>query len=122
MPSFLERMVASVKTVHGIQAIVLGGSRARGLHTAASDYDIGIYYDSSQAFDIAGLNQIAQALDDEHRENICTPLGGWGLWVNGGGWLHIDGVAIPQIHNQAIVGHGNQFDFRVLQLGFNQLR
>ena len=98
MSAFLECIIASLKTVCGIQAIVLGGSRARGLHTAASDYDIGIYYGSAERFDIAGLNQVAQALDDEHRENICVPLGGWGPWVNGGGWLHVDGVAVDFIY------------------------
>jgi hypothetical protein len=95
---YLAQIVTLLKTVNGIEAIVLGGSRARGLHTEASDYDIGIYYDSSETFDIATLNQVAQQLDDEHRENLCTPLGGWGPWVVGGGWLRVDGVAVDFVY------------------------
>jgi hypothetical protein len=94
----LAQIVTLLKTVNGIEAVVLGGSRARGLHTQASDYDIGIYYDSAETFDIAALNRVAQQLDDEHRENLCTPLGGWGPWVIGGGWLQVDGVAVDFVY------------------------
>ena len=98
MLNFVDRIARQLQRVPGIEAIVLGGSRARGLHTPTSDYDIGIYYASAEAFDVAMLNAVAQALDDEHRENICTLAGGWGPWVNGGGWLKIDGVAVDFIY------------------------
>jgi predicted nucleotidyltransferase len=98
MQPLLHGIVTHLKPINGIAAIVLGGSRARGLHTDASDYDIGIYYSSAEQFDIAALNQAAQALDDEHRANLCTSLGGWGPWVIGGGWLRVDGVAVDLIY------------------------
>lgn len=92
----LDKIVAVLSIVPGIQAIVLGGSRARGTHSLNSDIDIGIYYDSS-TLDISALNKATQAVDDEYRENLIAPPGGWGKWVNGGGWLVIEGCPVDFI-------------------------
>lgn len=92
----MDKIVTALSAVPGIHAIVLGGSRARRTHSPSSDIDIGIYYDSS-AIDINTLNKAAQAVDDEHRKNLITPPGGWGKWVNGGGWLAIDGCPVDFI-------------------------
>lgn len=81
--------------VKGIVAIVLGGSRARGNYQNDSDIDIGIYYDTS--LDLKLLNMIATNLDDEKRSNLIVPFGGWGPWVNAGGWLKIDGYHVDFI-------------------------
>jgi hypothetical protein len=51
----------------------------------------------SAGFDVARLNEIAKELDDEHRTNLITPLGGWGPWVNAGGWLIIQGYHVDFI-------------------------
>jgi predicted nucleotidyltransferase len=79
-----------------MEGIVLGGSRARGTHTKDSDIDIGIYY-KSESFDINVINQLATELDDEHRSNLVVPPGAWGDWVNGGGWLIINGYHVDLI-------------------------
>lgn len=79
-----------------IEGIVLGGSRARGTHTEDSDIDIGIYY-NSESFDLTAINQIATELDDEHRNDLVVPPGAWGDWVNGGGWLVINGYHVDLI-------------------------
>ena len=79
-----------------IEGIVLGGSRARGTHTENSDIDIGIYY-NSDSFDLTAINQIATELDDENRNNLVVPPGAWGDWVNGGGWLVINGYHVDLI-------------------------
>lgn len=92
----LDKVTAALSTVPGIQSIVLGGSRARGTHSSSSDIDIGIYYDVS-TLDIDILNKAAQTVDDEHRENLIVPPGGWGKWSNGGGWLTIDGCPVDFI-------------------------
>ncbi|MBM7784670.1 nucleotidyltransferase domain-containing protein [Tenggerimyces flavus] len=80
-----ERLVA----VDGVVAVALGGSRARGTHRPDSDYDIGLYYRGAP--DLAALRALAG-------ETELTELGGWGPWVDGGGWLTIDGVRVDWIY------------------------
>ncbi|HEY8349491.1 MAG TPA: nucleotidyltransferase domain-containing protein, partial [Clostridia bacterium] len=79
-----------------ISGIVLGGSRARGTHKEDSDIDIGIYYDP-ESFDLSAINSLASELDDEHRSGLVVPPGGWGDWVNAGGWLFICGHHVDLI-------------------------
>lgn len=92
----LDKAVAALSAVPGVQAVVLGGSRARGTHSPDSDIDVGIYYDNI-VLDLAALNIAAQRIDDEHRENLIAPPGEWGKWVNGGGWLIINGYHVDFI-------------------------
>ncbi|KPU45420.1 nucleotidyltransferase domain protein [Oxobacter pfennigii] len=80
--------------IPGIIGVVLGGSRARGTNQPDSDIDIGIYYDESEGFKVSEISKIAEKIDDEHRENIITSLGEWGPWVNGGGWLYVQGYHV----------------------------
>ncbi|KIL40067.1 DNA polymerase subunit beta [Gordoniibacillus kamchatkensis] len=90
----IDIIVSNLKSVRGIAGVVLGGSRAKGTHTPKSDIDIGIYYESEQAFDLQELGRIATALDDEHREGLMTKIGEWGPWINGGGWLNVRGMPV----------------------------
>lgn len=93
----IKDVTEKLKNVNGIVGIVLGGSRARGTHRPISDIDIGIYYDQSAGFDLQKIGEIAAEIDDEHRENLITPLGAWGEWVNGGGWLVVQGYHVDLI-------------------------
>ncbi|MBW7452480.1 nucleotidyltransferase domain-containing protein [Paenibacillus sepulcri] len=86
----ISMLVNGLKQINGVRAIVLGGSRARGNHTHNSDIDIGLYYDSRSGLDIPGLQQLAAAMDDAGRHNLVTEIGGWGPWINGGGWLVVN--------------------------------
>jgi predicted nucleotidyltransferase len=91
--NILTQIIHSFNGVAGIDAIVLGGSHATGTANKDSDIDIGIYYDEA-SFDLTSFRQKAVSLDDEHRINIITDPGEWGPWINGGGWLKIDGIAV----------------------------
>lgn len=77
---------------------MLGGSRARGTHTPTSDVDLGIYYDPATSLDLAALARVAAEIDDEHRTDLITEIGGWGPWINGGGWLRVQTVPVDFIY------------------------
>ncbi|MCY1104201.1 nucleotidyltransferase domain-containing protein [Shouchella clausii] len=87
-----------LKAVPGIVGIVLGGSRARGTHSADSDIDIGIYYDLSQGFTTEQLDRSVRVLQDCNKEErVVTAIGEWGEWVNAGAWLVINGYHVDLI-------------------------
>lgn len=93
-PFELTTMASRVSTVRGVEAVLLGGSRARGDHLPSSDYDLGLYY--RPPLDVDALGRLAcefagQAID-------VTEPGGWGPWVDGGGWLEVDGVRVDWIY------------------------
>lgn len=94
--NIIQSVTEKLSSLPYIEGIVLGGSRARGTHTEDSDIDIGIYY-KSESFDITAINQIATELDDENRNNLVVPPGAWGDWINGGGWLVINGYHVDLI-------------------------
>ncbi|MBY0318583.1 MAG: nucleotidyltransferase domain-containing protein [Reyranella sp.] len=96
--ALLSRLVGALGPVPGIEAVALGGSRARGTGTAASDYDIGLYYRGQRPIDIATLGRAVASLDDRGPKAEVTPLGGWGPWIDGGGWLLIGGVHVDLLY------------------------
>jgi predicted nucleotidyltransferase len=100
--ALIQNIVDEIKSVSGVKAIVLGGSRARGTHTPSSDIDLGIYYDSRQSLDLDALGKAATKLDDENRTDVITPLGGWGPWINGGGWLRIQSTPVDFLYRDLV--------------------
>ena len=96
--SLLPQLVEDVKRVKGVRAIVLGGSRARGTHTSFSDIDLGIYYHPDESLNLDQLREVAIHLDDEHRTDVITEPGGWGPWINGGGWLKVQGHPVDFLY------------------------
>jgi predicted nucleotidyltransferase len=65
-----------------VEAVNLGGSRARGTHRPGSDWDFAIYYRGH--FE-------PQALRDAGWPGEVSDVGGWGGGVfNGGAWLEVD--------------------------------
>jgi hypothetical protein len=91
-------LIEDLKTVPGIRAIVLGGSRARGGGDASSDTDLGIYYDPERPLEVAALEQVAARRDERKQFGLVTSIGGWGPWINGGGWLRVDGSAVDLLY------------------------
>ena len=94
----LHRIVPVLAEVPGIAAIALGGSRARGTATEASDYDIGLYYSTDCPLDTDRLSQAARKLVDKPEAAEVTPVGGWGPWIVGGGWLTIAGHKVDLLY------------------------
>ena len=101
-----ERLALRLAGVPGVRAVVLGGSHARGTASADSDIDLGIYYHPSEPIDLGKLQALADELDDRRgepqsdrgAERRVTRPGEWGLWVNGGAWLRVDGVAVDWLY------------------------
>jgi predicted nucleotidyltransferase len=44
--AIVERLSDALRPVRGLSALVLGGSRARGIARSSSDYDLGLYYET----------------------------------------------------------------------------
>ncbi|MFE7576887.1 nucleotidyltransferase domain-containing protein [Streptomyces sp. NPDC057521] len=93
MTARVAEMAARLTQVPGIRAVLLGGSRARGTHRPDSDWDLGVYYRGTP--DTAALSALAAAFQGSPAE--VTGPGGWGPWVNAGGWLRVDGVQVDWI-------------------------
>ncbi len=96
--TLIDDIVECISQVDGVAAIVLGGSRARDTHTPTSDVDLGIYYRPERALDLDALGRVAAEIDDEHRSDLLTPIGGWGPWINGGGWLTVRSVPVDFLY------------------------
>ncbi|PKT73466.1 DNA polymerase subunit beta [Streptomyces populi] len=93
----MERLVEiadRLVEVDGVVGVCLGGSRARGTHSPGSDYDLGLYY--RPPLDTAALRLLAAELTGGPVE--VTEPGGWGPWVDGGGWLTVDGHRVDWIY------------------------
>jgi predicted nucleotidyltransferase len=82
-PAFLDAITRSLSGLPGVQAVMLGGSRATGRHGPASDWDFSIYYRG--AFDVREVRGLGWPGE-------VSELGGWGGGVfNGGAWLTVGG-------------------------------
>lgn len=93
-----ERIASRLGRIEGVAAVALGGSWARGDAFPDSDLDLGIYYHPNHRPSIAALRQLAEELDDRHPAETVTDFGGWGPWINGGGWLEIEGERVDWIY------------------------
>ncbi|MGB8684105.1 MAG: nucleotidyltransferase domain-containing protein [Candidatus Binatus sp.] len=96
----LSQIATRVSEIEGVQAIVLGGSRARGTADERSDIDLGIYYDGKHPFSTTALGAAAKELDDRHSGGLLTSFGEWGPAVNGGGWLEIQGNHVDFLYRE----------------------
>ncbi|KRP99479.1 DNA polymerase subunit beta [Bradyrhizobium yuanmingense] len=95
----LTRLASVVADVPGVQAVVLGGSRARGRAHAASDYDIGLYFKS--VLDTGRLLAAAKTIADDPAATTVTPVGEWGPRIVGGAWLSVEGRKVDLLYRDA---------------------
>jgi Nucleotidyltransferase domain len=91
---WLRDIAEGLTEVRGIQAVALGGSRARGEHSATSDVDLGLYY--RPPLDVRTLEDLASRIAGADAR--VTAPGEWGPWVDGGGWLCIEGTAVDWLY------------------------
>ncbi|WP_224245501.1 nucleotidyltransferase domain-containing protein [Hyalangium gracile] len=108
-------MVDALRPVSGLSAIVLGGSRGRGTAGPASDYDIGLYYEPEAPIDVEALRSAIVPLVDDPSATV-TRIGEWGPWINGGGWLRIDGAKVDLLYRdlgrvRAVIAEARQGRF-----------
>jgi predicted nucleotidyltransferase len=90
----LRAVAERVTGVPGVVGVVLGGSRARGEHRPDSDVDLGLYY--RHPLDVRALRVVAVDIAGPAAE--VTEPGAWGPWVDGGGWLRIDGTPVDWLY------------------------
>jgi hypothetical protein len=90
----LAELAGRLTGVPGVVGVLLGGSRARRVHTPDSDTDLGLYYRGR--LDVAALAELARDVADPGAR--VTEPGEWGPWVDGGGWLTVDGSAVDWIY------------------------
>jgi predicted nucleotidyltransferase len=93
-----QQIAGRLGEIEGVVAVALGGSWARGEAHADSDVDLGIYYRPGNPPRITDLRLLAQELDDRHPPDAVTNFGEWGPWINGGGWLTIEGRRVDWLY------------------------
>lgn len=82
VPEPLNELIDELYESAGVEAVVIGGSRAVGRERPDSDWDIGVYYR-----DKVDMSVLAA------RGNVFPP-GAWGRIMNGGSWLTVDDVRV----------------------------
>jgi hypothetical protein len=95
--ALLGRIAGALRPVPGLVALVLGGSRGRGTAGPTSDYDLGLYYEPDSPLDVEALRKAVAPLVDD-ASPMVTPIGEWGPWINGGGWLTIAGTKVDLLY------------------------
>jgi hypothetical protein len=94
----LSRLVPTFADVPGVEAIALGGSRARGTAHDDSDYDLGLYFSAAHPLDTDRLLNVVRTLVDNPDAAEVTPVGGWGPWIVGGAWLSTGGRKVDLLY------------------------
>jgi hypothetical protein len=61
----LDRLVAEFRTIEGVAAIALGGSRSIGTSSAGSDYDVIIFSERDEALDREAVGRSLERFDGE---------------------------------------------------------
>jgi hypothetical protein len=90
----LQGLADRLVRVHGVRAVALGGSRARGTAGPDSDTDLGLYLDSDT--DLDELRVLAHQIGGPTSQ--LTERGQWGPVVDGGGWLSIDDSPVDWLY------------------------
>ena len=90
-------MVDALEQVPSVQAVVLGGSYARGMARAYSDIDLGVFYSDESALPIPGVRDVTTQILGSVNP-LVSEVVEWGPWVNGGAWLTLQGQRVDLIY------------------------
>lgn len=92
--AFQSEVARALARLPGVEAVMLGGSRATGRHTPESDWDFALYYRGS--FDVGAVRGLGWPGE-------VSELGGWGGGVfNGGAWLNVGGRRVD-VHYRDLI-------------------
>jgi hypothetical protein len=94
----IKGMANALAATPGVEAVVLGGSRARGDAGPASDYDLGLYFHSQSPFLVQDLVRAISPFVDPGSGTSLTPIGEWGPRIVGGGWLTVGGMPVDLLY------------------------
>ena len=94
---FVSSLATRLASVPGVEAVVLGGSYARGRARPGSDIDLGVLYSEADPFAVQSIRELAEAVSDTP-DPVVTGFYEWGPWVNGGAWLTIGGQRVDFIY------------------------
>jgi hypothetical protein len=111
----MRALAGRLSEVPGVVGVMLGGSRARGEHTPDSDVDLGLYY--RPPLDVPALGRLAR--DVSGPDVRVTAPGEWGPWVDGGGWLSIDGRPVDWIYRNLDRVHAAWVDAQAGRFAFH---
>ena len=81
-----------------MQAVVLGGSYARGTARPDSDLDIAIYYSEQSPPDIEAVRRCVEGFALADTQPVITNFYEWGPWVNGGAWIQTSGGKLDLLY------------------------
>ncbi|MBD3316787.1 MAG: hypothetical protein GF344_13450 [Chitinivibrionales bacterium] len=96
-PPVTYKILETLKRCADVQGIAVVGSYATGTQRPDSDIDICAFYDTT--LDTRALaHSIANEFNLSVSDVPLTPLGGWGKWVDGGGWLTLEGQRVDIVY------------------------
>jgi hypothetical protein len=93
----LRDFAGELATLPGVEAVVLGGSHARGVAHEGSDVDLGLLYRDARPIDVSAVRALAARRNDTANP-VVTGLQEWGPWVNGGAWLTLGGRRVDLLY------------------------
>lgn len=112
LPSSVATFVDEIASTSGVEAVVLGGSRANGTFDEFSDWDLGVFYRGEVDWRAVS------------RRGDFNPPGSWGRLMNGGAWLTLDDRRVDVILRDLDVvehwaerAHGGDYELDAL-LGY----
>jgi predicted nucleotidyltransferase len=62
--ALVTSLAGRLGAINGVEAVVLGGSHARGRARPESDIDLGFFYSEATPFSIQSLRELAEAVND----------------------------------------------------------